>query len=398
MKLVNPIRRPKITIVGAGPAGSSLAIRLASAGFGVTLIERERFPRHKLCGEFISPECLRRFRELGVPGEMLDAGGRRIAETRFYAMNGRNAVVPSGWLGSGEFALSLSRAEMDLRLLERARASGVDVRDGTSVTGVEKDGSRIVGLTVRDTDGTVTRSEADIFIDATGRTAVLSKLLARSDTEKKLKTLKPSIIGFKAHVRNADIHPDRCEIYSFPGGYGGLSPIENGLANHCFMVKAERVRKMNGDADRIIRELIFQNARASQTLLNAEPVNRWLSVAVTGFGGRETFIADNGFAVGDAAAFIDPFTGSGMLMALESAELLAKCIVEHDSETSRITAEYKQLHAEKFRRRLAFCRLLRHAAFRPVIGTFAVSALSASGAFRRIVARFTRASELIDRG
>ena len=83
MKLVNPIRRPKITIVGAGPAGSSLAIRLANAGFVVTLIERERFPRHKLCGEFISPECLRHFRELGVLDEMLDADGRRIAETRF---------------------------------------------------------------------------------------------------------------------------------------------------------------------------------------------------------------------------------------------------------------------------------------------------------------------------
>ena len=304
-------------------------------------------------------------------------------------------LCTSGWLGSGELALSLSRAEMDLRLLERARACGVDVRDGTSVTGVEKDGSRIAGLTVRDTGGTITRSEADIFIDATGRTAVLSKLLARSDSEKKLITQKPSIIGFKAHIRNADIHPDRCEIYSFPGGYGGLSPIENGLANHCFMVKADRVRELNGDPDRIVSELAFQNARAAQTLLHAEPVTRWLSVAVTGFGERETVIAENAFAVGDAAAFIDPFTGSGMLMALESSEILAECIVEYSNEPKSIAARYKRLHTRRFRRRLAFCRLLRHAAFRPAVGTFAVSALSASGAVRRVVARSTRSSELM---
>ncbi len=392
------IRNPQsaITIVGGGPAGSSLAIRLATAGFSVTLFERERFPRHKLCGEFISPECLRHFRELGVLGDMLDAGGRRIAETRFYAMNGQNAVVPSGWLGNGELALSLSRAEMDKRLLERARSLGVDVRDGTSVTGIEKDGSRIVGLNVRDASGSVAQAKADMFIDATGRTAVLSKLSARSGN--KQKSAKASIIGFKTHVRNADIHPDRCEIYSFPGGYGGLSPIENGLANHCFIVKADRVRELDGCADRIVSELVLQNKRTRQTLAAAEPVTRWLSVAVTGFGERATQIADNAFSVGDAAAFIDPFTGSGMLMALESAEILAECIVESSIDTSNLATKYKCLHAERFRRRLAICRVLRHAAFVPAIGTVAVSVLSASSAFRRAIARSMRASEQTDRG
>jgi flavin-dependent dehydrogenase len=394
------IRNPQsaITIVGGGPAGSSLAIRLANAGFCVTLFERERFPRHKLCGEFISPECLRHFRELGVLGDLLDAGGRRISETQFYAMNGRNAAVPSGWLGNGELALSLSRAEMDMRLLERARACCVDVREDTSVTGVEKDGARIVGLNVRDASGAVAQADADIFIDATGRTALLSKLSARTGNEHKTKNLKASIIGFKTHVRDADIPADRCEIYSFPGGYGGLSPIENGLANHCFMVKADRVRELDGCADRIVSELVFQNNRARQTLGLAEPVTRWLSVAVTGFGGQATSIAENVFSVGDAAAFIDPFTGSGMLMAMESSEILAECIVESNGELANITAVYKLRHARAFGRRLAFCRLLRHAAFRPAIGTIAVSALSVSSAFRRVIARSTRAAEQLDRG
>ena len=83
----NSGRRP-IVIAGAGPAGSSLAIRLSRLGFTVTLIERYKFPRAKLCGEFISPECLKHFEELGVLDEMLTAGGDRVSETVFYETAG----------------------------------------------------------------------------------------------------------------------------------------------------------------------------------------------------------------------------------------------------------------------------------------------------------------------
>src|SRR5687767_7519136 len=101
MNKQSEIRNPKsqIVVVGAGPAGASLAIRLAASGFEVTLVEREKFPRHKLCGEFVSPECLDHFAELGVLEEMFAIGGDRITETRFYAPSGRNVVVPSEWLG-----------------------------------------------------------------------------------------------------------------------------------------------------------------------------------------------------------------------------------------------------------------------------------------------------------
>src|SRR5215210_6248074 len=122
-KIQNP--KSKILIVGAGPAGASLAIRLAKENFDVVLIEREKFPRQKLCGEFISPECLAHFRQLGVLDEMLSAGGERILETVFYAPNGNSVSVPSQWFGGGlQGALSLSRAEMDFRLMEKAKNAG----------------------------------------------------------------------------------------------------------------------------------------------------------------------------------------------------------------------------------------------------------------------------------
>src|SRR5689334_20098902 len=121
--------RPRVVMAGAGPAGSSVAIRLAKLGFEITLIERERFPRPKLCGEFISPECLAHFTELGVLDQMMSAGGDEISETRFFESGGRSVTVPSRWFGHGEFALSLSRASMDKILLDEAKRIGVSVHE-----------------------------------------------------------------------------------------------------------------------------------------------------------------------------------------------------------------------------------------------------------------------------
>ena len=168
--------KPKIVIAGGGPAGASLAVRLAAAGQAVTLVERERFPRHKLCGEFISPECLAHFRELGVLDEMLAAGGSRIGETRFYSASGRSVGVPSEWFGGA--ALSLSRSRMDDILLRRARAAGAEVLEGTSVVSAETEGGRIRSVKARRGRETLDIA-GDVFIDATGRTRAVAKLLDR---------------------------------------------------------------------------------------------------------------------------------------------------------------------------------------------------------------------------
>src|SRR6188472_3255882 len=100
-------------IIGAGPAGSSCAIRLAKTGLKVLLAEQKKFPRSKLCGEFISPECLAHFAELGVLDEMSRGGGVSLKRTVFYARSGRCVSVPSEWLASGSLAIGLSRSQMD---------------------------------------------------------------------------------------------------------------------------------------------------------------------------------------------------------------------------------------------------------------------------------------------
>ncbi|HEY8559018.1 MAG TPA: FAD-dependent oxidoreductase [Pyrinomonadaceae bacterium] len=411
MNFQTEIRNPKsqIVVVGAGPAGASIAIRLAKSGFEVALVEREKFPRAKLCGEFISPECLPHFRELGVLDEMLAAGGERVRETVFFAPNGRSVAVPSAWFGSALGALGLSRAEMDFRLLERARKSGVRVLEETQVTGVLLENEEARGVKVKTKTGETREIAADLTIDATGRANVLGKLVEKSrrreegnggrsnafSIRNQKSEIRNRLVGFKAHLKNARLERGRCEIYFFRGGYGGLSYVENDLANHCFLVRAEAVKKYIGQTNLLVEEVIYENKRARAAMANAAVVTDWLAVSVEGFGLKKLNPTGNLFAVGDAAAFIDPFTGSGMLMALESAELLAAAIAENRFSPARAAADYNLNFQRKFQKRLRLCALMRRAAFVPNLAETIISVLSLSRTARALVARATRRSDVI---
>ena len=397
-KIQNP--KSEIAIVGAGPAGASLAIRLAKSGFDVALIEREKFPRRKLCGEFISPECLTHFAELDVLDEMLAVGGDRITETAFYAPNGRNVSVPSEWFGNKNGALSISRAAMDLRLLEKAREVGVKVFEETQVVGILFENGKVGGIKVKLKSGETSEITTDLTIDATGRANVLGKLaekeFSRQDAkaQRKIKNPKSKIqnrlVGFKAHLENVRLEKGRCEIYFFRGGYGGLSFVEENKANHCFLIKTDVVKKYIGQTNLLIEEVIFENKRARETMKDAKPVFDWLAVSVDGFGAKDLNPAKNLFAVGDAAAFIDPFTGSGMLMALEGAEILAKSIAENRFSTVQTAEDYKLNFQQRFQKRLRICSLMRRAAFVPNLAETVISALSLSRSVREILVRSTR--------
>src|ERR1041384_919193 len=110
-----------VIIAGAGPAGTSAAIHLASSGLKVLLVEQKKFPRPKLCGEFISPECQEHFQKLRVARQIVCSDPAPISETVFYSSRGHHVTVPSNWFGE-RMALGLSRAVMDEVLLRRAAA------------------------------------------------------------------------------------------------------------------------------------------------------------------------------------------------------------------------------------------------------------------------------------
>jgi len=381
-------------IAGAGPAGTSAAIHLATSGARVLLAERKAFPRAKLCGEFISPECLDHFERLGVADRMISSGGASLTQTVFYSRTGHSVVVPSEWFGGSSRALGLSRAEMDNNLLERAKNVGVVVFEDAHVSGLITDECTVRGIRLKSV-GATTDYHALVTIDATGRTRALAR---RLDQERKSpgRRTRPRLVAFKAHLEKARVADGECEIYFYPGGYGGLSSIEGGLSNLCFIALAKDVRRYDSNPERVVREIVSKNSRAAYTLDGASTCSEWLSVSLETFG-RRTLVPANGMlTVGDAAAFIDPFTGSGMLMALESGEVAAQAIVPEigrlrDGESfESIARQYRTQYASRFDSRMHVSGLLRRAAFVPRLAEAAIIFFSANKRLRRKLARATR--------
>lgn len=389
-----------VVIAGGGPAGASAAIHLAMQGARVLLAEQKRFPRAKLCGEFISPECVEHFARLGVAERMLEAGGASLTETVFYSRSGRNVSVPSEWFGRERAsALGLSRAEMDARLLRRAREVGVEVFEETQAVGLLMDEGQARGVRLR-RGGEVFECDSLIAIDATGRARALARRVEKdngADEKPRARKRRAPLVAFKAHLEDTSGAMGHCEIYFYRGGYGGLICIEGGLSNLCFIARARDVKACGGDAERVMREVLMKNRRATQTLRRARVRSGWLAVALEGFGRRSIIPAGGVLAIGDAASFIDPFTGSGMLMALESGELAAHTIAPHLSmlrnggtSFDSLAQDYRARYDQLFGARLRVCALMRRAAFVPRFAETLIFAFGASARARKHLARATR--------
>lgn len=373
-----------VIIAGAGPAGSSAAIHLAAGGLKVLLVEQKKFPRPKLCGEFISPECQDHFQKLGVARAILCSGPSSITETVFYSSRGHQVTVPSSWFGP-RVALGLSRAVMDDVLLRRAAEAGVTVIENANVVGPQINDNAISGIKIR-VDSAEQEYSSPITIDATGRARILARKLNQSHKQ------KPKLVAFKAHFQNTRVAFGACEIYFYSGGYGGLSSVEGGTSNLCFIIGTDQVKRCQSDPERVMREFVMQNPRARHTLDPARTSSEWLSASWEHFGRQSPAPAKGLLAIGDAAAFIDPFTGSGMLMAFESGELAAETILAHRNELTgaSLAADYTNRYRTKFGSRLRICGLLRRAAFNSRMTELGVTIFGASERFRNRVARATR--------
>ncbi len=387
-----------VAIVGAGPAGSSAAIRLAQSGLKVLLVEQKKFPRDKLCGEFISPECLTHFEELDVLDEMTIVGGVRLDRTVFYARNAKSVIVPCEWFGAGSHALGLSRTEMDNQLLARASEAGADVLEETQAVGLLFDNAKVCGVQLRNKSRKTFNVKAALTIDATGRARILARQIEKA-TDNGTRN-RADFVAFKTHLESANIPDGDCEIYAYRGGYGGCSRVEKGFHNLCFIIAAKVAKKYGGDAAEMLKNVVFENERATRSLRDARPVKDWLAVPIESYGRAEIAPADGLLTIGDAAAFIDPFTGSGILLALESAKIAAGVITNEllKPETHRsftaLAHNYQTQYAAAFDRRLRISSFVRHTAFVPLLAEFVIKTLALSDRLTCLLARSTRPSKL----
>jgi flavin-dependent dehydrogenase len=303
---------PDVLIVGGGPAGAAAACHLARAGCHVLLCERERHPRPKVCGEFLSAAACA---ELGALDVAPDAfGAAPIGHVRLvHGARQARAALPSA-------AFGLSRERLDERLLARAADCGAVVRRGVSVRRLER-----AGQAWRATLAEGDAIEAPLVLLATGKHDLRSHRRPRGAAD---------VIGFKMRWRLTDAQSaalaGHVELLWFDGGYAGLQPIEHGMANLCLVITAAAFARLGRSWPQLLDRLATTAPHFGARLRRAAPAwPRPATIAGVPYGHvhRDRAGSDGLFRAGDQFAVIPSFTGEGVALALRTARLAAARIL-----------------------------------------------------------------------
>jgi len=299
--------KKEVLILGGGVAGCAVAIALARRGRSVTLIEREPAPRHKVCGEFLSGEALEDLNLLGI--DVAALGAAPIRYVRLAAAR-RAAEAPLPFP-----AASLTRKALDAALIAEAVAAGVRVEQGRSVQSLRREGS---GLWQAEIDDGTTREAPNVFL-ATGKHDVRGYARPK-DPER--------WVAFKSYFRLAPAQAaelaNASELMLYPGGYGGLQPVQGGIANLCCVVQQPHLARAGLRWESFLAKVQRDCPHLAMRLAGAEELLA-KPIAVThipyGFIRRST---DEGlYCIGDQAAVIPSFTGDGISIALHTARCAA---------------------------------------------------------------------------
>ena len=319
------IARPEfdLAIIGGGPAGSAAAITAARFGARVALLEAGEFPRHKVCGEFISAESLDVLHD--VLARVPEAESRLHAAPTIHQVRlirDRRSiaapVIPAG--------LSLPRYELDLLLWKAAQQAGVQTQADCEVRTLQGNGP--FGL-----DTSRRTIEASAVIVAAGR---WSRFRPRM-----LAPRGPKWIGIKAHFRERKPSPSS-DLYFFEHGYCGVQPISPDAINACAMVRSDRATSL--EEVFALQPALADRSRDWQPL--TEPVTTAPLMYFT-----PNPVRDNLIFIGDAAAFIDPFVGDGISIALRSGQLAANELrpaIENSTLLPAAVANYQKNYEQQF--------------------------------------------------
>jgi flavin-dependent dehydrogenase len=315
-----------ISIAGGGLAGLSLGIALQSRGVSVTLHEASTYPRHRVCGEFIS----------GVGEETLDALGIAGCLDRATRLQSVCWSDPAGKLAEMQApGRGISRWKLDDLLQRRFLAHGGTLRTNSRI------------------------AAASGVVWAAGRPRQPSRWL-----------------GLKCHARNLVLSHD-LEMFTSPGGYVGLSKIEDGTVNICGLFKQQRSTGARGTG-LLLAVLRGASLNALADRLEGADLVESSFCGVAGFqtGAQE----GPAFRIGDAAVMIPPFTGNGMSMAFESAECALQPALDYACGRSSWTeagAAAAAGQADRFRRRMTTANLLHRFLLNPA-GLKLIGALARS--------------------
>ncbi len=299
----------QVIIIGGGLAGLVSSILLSRNGLATVLIEKKKYPFHRVCGEYISNEVVPFMKHHGLYPDTADP--IRISKFTLTAVNGREAHLPLDLGGFG-----ISRYRLDHFLFRKATASGVQFLN-TTVNSVSLEGDRFRVATDHET------LEGDVVIGAFGKRSKLDKALDRSFIKR-----RSPYIGVKYHIEYNRHPDDTVALHNFPEGYCGISRIEEGRYNLCYLSERTNL-KDHGQIPKMEEQVLSRNPwledifSSARFLFDKPEVINEISFET------KRPVEHNILMCGDAAGMITPLCGNGMAIAIHSAKLAAETVTRH---------------------------------------------------------------------
>lgn len=329
-----------IAIVGGGLAGLCLAIQCAEKQYSVILFEKEEYPFHKVCGEYISLESWDFLQRLGVQLDQFTLPGIKTllvsdSNGKAYTFN-----LPLGGFG-------ISRYSLDNILYHIALAKGVEVCTNSKVNNVEYIEEQFV-ITYADK-----KVQAKVAAGTFGKRSNLDVKLKRPFVMQRPNTLN-NYIGIKYHIRYPHI-PDYIYLHNFYNGYCGLSKIEDNKSCLCYLTTAENLRNCENSIEELQRKILCKNPKLKKIFTSAEFLfEQPLAISQISFN-KKSQVENHVLMLGDAAGMISPLCGNGMSMAMYSAKLAFQQIqkfLSNDITRTQMEEAYSTSWKNKFSKRL----------------------------------------------
>lgn len=345
-----------MVIIGGGLAGLFNAILLRRAGFSVTLFEEKKYPFHRVCGEYISNEVIPFLKRNDLWPEELSPVS--IKNFSLSTPSGKMLKMPLDLGGFG-----LSRYKFDSWLMEKCIEEGVELINDRIISAELKD--EIFSVSGRNT----TELEADLVIGSFGKRSTFDKELSRSFFNKRY-----PYIGVKYHINTDAVEHDVIELHNFKDGYCGVSRIEDGKFNLCYLSHRDNL-KTHGSVPEMEEKVLKKNPFLNQIFNYSDFLFEKPEVInEISFEPKEP-VFNHILMSGDSAGMITPLCGNGMAMAIHSAELLSKLIISHCSngfDRQRLEKEYEKIWKQHFSRRLWAGRKIQNLFGAPILSELAV--------------------------
>lgn len=324
-----------VIVVGGGLAGLTASILLKREGLEVLLIERYNYPFHRVCGEYISNETRPFLQKQGLFPDHLDPS----EINRFFLTDvkgkGTHLDLPLGGFG-------ISRYALDQYWFEIAKHEGVKVITGKTVTQIAFSNNK---FSVALNDG---RSmEASIVLGCFGKRSLLDRKMNR-----KFMDLRSPYMGIKFHMKT-NHQGNTVALHNFNGGYCGVSNVENGISNFCYLIHRDAFRSFE-NFEALEEQLLGQNPRLEELLREGEKLfENPLVINEISFE-KKNPVEDHILMVGDSAGLITPLCGNGMAMAIHGAVIASEMVCKYFQDQHYTREDLEKGYSKRWNNTFAF--------------------------------------------